>query len=284
MKKKPTYKEPRKKLVAEDDEYLTFRATGKKSEKRDDFTSIRNQRIRNLWLEIKAALGSLEWGCSFAPGLLGVADKEFIHVASGGIDVFEYMTKHGPLPITAFKQACFDLPQLHKKKIYLRDIKNENFIVKAFEKDAEGKKVKIQPHRLSVKFIDLDDAFTPTFGKPDNPINTPVTCTSNLLKRRITATPEALRSADYYAMIICMFEAVHKNAFNAELVPPEDSRRLIYNTGLLADAPDYTKGLFHEFLEKNVNPDYKNMVSNFMKNPVKYPIPMNVDLSMLFKW
>ena len=279
-----------KKVVANNGEYLTLAPTGESSEKRDDFADKRNTRVRNQWLEISEALGGnegMQWGCSFVPGLLGVADENRIHLASGGIDVFEYIADKSDrkyLPLNAYKQACYDLTALHKSKIYIRDIKNENFLIKATRKTKTGELKSIPKKQLVVKFIDIDDALSPNYGDASNPSYTSELITDNLLQHRICGEHAALKSCDYYAMLISIFQAVHETNRAPQLVPVSKDTTIPYSTGLLNDAPSSTKEMFIEFLENNIEPMHQETVINFMTAPLKNPIPEDIEFFDLFKW
>ncbi len=273
-----------KKLAADDGSYITLSPTGEDAyNKRDDFTAQRNARTRRLWTDIEAALGdSMEYGCAFAPGLLGVADDGLIHAASGGMTVFGYMQDVGNLPITVFKQACADLSKLHKKNIFLRDIKNENFLVKVSVKNANGKVIKTKPENLSAKFIDLDEVLTPDYGDRKNITFTPDVTTACLMHLRLNSNEQKyLRAADNYAMIISMFEANVEPGTELNLTQKNGN---LFSLGLLSDAEQKTKNFFLDFIDTHVKTEYIELITNFMENPVDYALPEEIGVFDLFKW
>ncbi|RYV01580.1 hypothetical protein SOPP22_14460 [Shewanella sp. OPT22] len=270
-----------KQLVASDGEFITLAPKDPDRSESDDFADKRNEKIRIIWSDIKNALGKdhMEWGCSIVPGLLGMSHESEIHSASGGADVERYLEERGCQPLGIYKQACIDLAELNRKGIYLRDIKNSNFVIKKETTTASGRTVTI--NNPEVKFIDLDGALTPNFGIAKESYVSAHKITKELLIKGNAEDKQALKSGDQYAMILTMFEGRFPEAIDlkANLDNGEP-----FPTGYLTDA-DYTgKGMLIDFIHSHVDIDHRVKVVEFMTDPVSNPLPDNLNFSELFDW
>ena len=284
------------------------------------FQTEKNTNLRKICSSINAALSEKrECGRSFATGLIGIRDRGAIYAASGGESVTDYLSKGKPLPITAFKPACIDLTQLHKHAIFHRDIKSGNFLVKTSYKNLNGDAIPIPPEELVVKYIDIDGAYSDDFGDVMNRVYTPShTCQKllsaqrqagknlleaqsknckQLLAIRSSELKRILRQADLYSMIITIFMAVTPNSEEVDLTCGKNKP---YPIGFFSNGFDQNIGkvnpckkgisqdarcMFIAFVREHIpNQKLRVLVSKFMNDPIRNPIPDNISLSMIFDW
>ncbi|RYV00756.1 hypothetical protein SOPP22_18300 [Shewanella sp. OPT22] len=199
-----------------------------------------------------------------------VLDDTTIIARSGGKDLFTYLhgEEEGEVPINTFKNAAADLKEMHRNRIFLRDIKSENLAI-------SGDK--------NIFFIDTDEAAIPKLDNYDHssvPKYTSRMMTAGLYSKREKGNIDGLEAGDSYAMLLTMIESTVKiRSRYALLKTYEKYRNEIPEVTIVNDT---NKNFIRKWVWKNIKVAYKEKVLDFLTDPANNSL--SLPLYDLISW
>ena len=176
----------------------------------------------------------------------------------GGRTIYQCARARKKIPVGAFHLACDELRRMHKKNIFLRDIKPENMVL----------------HKQEAKHIDVDLVYRPDRRDLQAGYHTPGYITWKLLNARNLGNPcDAMRRSDNYAML--------KTMMYAALVSPAALGLPASLT--LGRNPDgmVVNNTIAEWVRRYVRPNFQDEICLFLEEPATAVVR---DLYEIFDW
>lgn len=201
-----------------------------------------------------------------------VVDDNLIVVRNAGEDLFDLLNKGSLFNINLFYDAAFDLKSLHKKNIYVTDIKIENMVFnkqkqKVFLIDADG------VINEGKEYIDI--IYSPNYTTYDLVNNW---AREDPLTKEMVYDYSYLRTADEYAFLLSIiiiitndFELqVEVNDSKVDIMhqvyPDTCSKKIYKHPGAMN--PE-NKSLFESWISNNVKPKFHRIVEDLLTNPAE---------------
>ncbi len=223
--------------------------------------------------------------------------------------------------ISQLFQLCETLDTARHAGFFFRDIKLENTLYKEFEVKADGTRFRLPKPKLTlIDFTDLCRVQTNSsgeiikvLGQPTKWCGTYIYTTLELMEKRITGDPFWLATADFYSSIILMLRSLDTKVFNSALCPryfKSDSQyrgddnekkhihlkdndetlifeiNKIFEKGILdkRNMPAAEIASIKEAIMTFIVPEHQENILNFMEDPVKNFLSLNLSLTQIFSF
>ena len=181
-----------------------------------------------------------------------IVSRYLMIAANGGTDISEMIYRGQTINVNAFRNAAQNLKLIHESNIYLVDIKPDNMTY-------DGK---------NACFIDVDSFIAPGASAQDA-IYT-IDYTTDKLLNKSESGSAYLKTMDEYAFLLTMMESTIKDQSFSDGMTNQSSfqsRDGFIAKGNLTEA---NNRICHEWIEKNVRPQYRSDVVAMLENPVNY--------------
>ena len=307
--------------VQADSQSITFQPTNSAT---DSFMTKRDyiyhrEIIRQLFVDLNQSY-QLE-PKSICTGLLGILpiDGKLV-VAHGGISLKQEISDTKSqyiVPLYVFMGPCRDLKLINSVGYFLGDIKPENFVIKDCVVSRDG-----QRHRLAaiqLKYIDIGSICCTRsmqstgslffMGNPYQKCGTFVYSTLKhiYLKMRPSdlQTSDQLKAKDEYAFLLTMmvsmstkFRGILHEIFTSKKFTREEISAFVdtgktsnteldkFQYGILTvlHGSQYKTNIVIQVIKKLIKPEYQMVITDFLKDPSDYPLPIDINLFDVINW
>ena len=206
-------------------------------------------------------------------------DDNTIIARSGGTQLRTLLKHKGQQPeLKRFKQACTDLSNMLEDGIIPLDIKTENMAI-PYDQD-KGQLVG------NARFIDTEDTIVPDINDTPSDYNlTPEMTSQELMKGIKAGSLDMAKRNAVYAMLLVLTEATSPELREQpQITGTEEIRE--WDEGLQRDfvrdekVPFETSRVtpsnhqkYSSWVKQHIKTEYQSVVSQFLTNPAKNPIP-----------
>ena len=209
-------------------------------------------------------------------------DSKTLLARSGGTELKALMRvdQSRVFDINCFHQSCIDLAKMHKRKIFLRDIKAENMAIMTIN------------GREQAMFIDTDDAAVPTLGNYSGTHGTYEMTTQALFQGKQSGDHKLLEADDNYAKLLLMTEATFEVLRSQPEVLQETKMIELSNGNTVtyisksafkvSRVNGQNRILYQGWVDKHVKLKYRANVMDFLSNPAKNIL--NAELVDVIAW